>query len=127
MKKISLFAGLLPLVGLLATTAFSQPLSVRNGIVRFVSPGKTMTIAGFNHTQYDYTMTSNTKILPSTGAADLQTGSRVTVYAKCYSTMNTSGCVAVEVVVVQALAPSAQNSASPQATAQPAAQPTPTT
>ncbi len=118
MRKSSILMGALLVLGLLVTSAFSMPLSVRNGLVSDYAAGKTLTVRATDHTDVTYNLTSNTKILPSSMASDLKTGAHVTVFAQCFHTSKTSGCVALAILVRQAASSKTQTT-SPAATPQP--------
>lgn len=126
MKKTSLVIAVLIALGLLVTSAFTFPLSVRNGLVSDYAAGKTLTIRGYDHTPFTYNLTTNTKILPSSMDNDVTPGARVTVFAQCFHTTRTSGCMALSIVVRQPATNSTQTTTSgatpqptPQATATP--------
>ncbi len=125
MKKLSLVVGALLIVGVLVTSAFSFPLSVRNGSVLGYTAGKSLTIRGFDRNIVNYNVTTNTKVMPSDMSSDLKAGARVTVFADCFHSLKSSGCTALSIWVRQAVSSGAQ-STTPAATAQPAPQATPT-
>ncbi len=125
MKKVSLVVGALLILGVLVTSAFSFPLSVRTGSVIGFTAGKSLTLRGFDRDIVNYNMTTNTKVMPSAMSNDLKAGARVTVFADCFHTLKTSGCTALSIWVRMA-APSGAQSTTPAATAQPAPQATPT-
>ena len=125
MRKTSLVMAVLVVLGLLVTSAFTFPLSVRNGLVTGYTAGKSLTINGFDHNPSSYSLATNTKIFPSSLADGVTPGSRVTVFAQCYHTTKTSGCIALGIVVRQAATSSTQTAA-PGATPQPTPQATPT-
>lgn len=117
----------------MATSAarfFSPSVNTRNGIVYGYTAGKSITIKGFDRQPFDYMLTSNTQILPSSLANGLGAGAQVTVVYQCFSTTATNACIALDIWVrtpasnTNSAAPAAP-AASPTAPAAPAATPTP--
>ncbi len=98
--KLALVAGLL--AGLLTTTAASSaPHSVNthNGVVYGYSAGKSLTIRGFDRQAITFIVNASTQILPASDSGSLAAGNVVTVYAQCFSTHATSGCLALDVYI----------------------------
>jgi hypothetical protein len=129
MKKIPILFVLILIVGVLATTAFTVPVQVHNGIVVGFSQGKSMTLREYGDTLVDYNLTSNTKVIaPSDISGNLDAGARVTVLASRMKTMQTDGWIVLAIIVRQ---PATANNSSPsqapaQAPTQQAPAPTPT-
>ncbi len=98
--KLTLVAGVL--AGLLVTSAarFLAPsVNTHNGLVYSYSPGKSLTIRGWGREPIDYILNSKTLILPASLAGSLAAGNQVTVYAQCFSTHATSGCLALTIYI----------------------------
>lgn len=86
MKKIPVFTSILLIAGVLATSAFSHPLVVRNGVVRGTSTGSfDLRDRGLVQT---YILRQGMTMLPS--GATLAAGDRVTVFADCFHTRSTN-------------------------------------
>ncbi len=86
MKKIPVFTSVLLVAGVLATMAFTHPLSVDNGVVRGVSSNAGANGGSFEIRNHGETMTfilrQGVTILPS--GATLAVGDHVTVFADCF-------------------------------------------
>lgn len=118
------------LAAVMATSAarfLSPSVNTRNGIVYGYAPGKSITIKGFGRQPYDFNLTSNTQILPSSLASGLGAGAQVTIVYQCFTTSATSGCAALDIWVrTPANNGNGEASSAPAASpAAPAATPTP--
>ncbi len=122
--KLTLIAGVVG--GLLVTSAarFLAPsVNTHNGVVYSYAAGKSLTIRGFAREPIDYVLNSSTQILPSSLSANLAAGDQVTVYAQCFATHATSGCVALTIYINQAVGGGSSSAAQPSVA--PIATPTP--
>jgi hypothetical protein len=89
MKRIPLFASVLVILAVLATTAFARPLASRNGVVVGYSPGKSLTI----HTDgVDMTYIVRGNMFANVNG--IATGAHVTVWAECFGGMNSAAAMA---------------------------------
>lgn len=119
MKSIPLVLVAVLIVGVLATQAFTVPLSVRNGQVVGYTAGKSLTIRSYGNTLYNYNITSKTMLLPS--GAGFSAGDRVTIYAQRMVTSATDGYIAIVMIdrVPNAGSQSSSGSSAPAATPTP--------
>lgn len=126
--KMTLVASLL--AGLLVTSAarfLSPSVNTHNGVVYAYAAGKSLTIRGFSREPVDYILNSKTQILPSSLSGNLAAGDQVTVYAQCFTTHASSGCIALTIYITStANANSAGSTVAPSAPAPSAPVPTPT-
>jgi hypothetical protein len=91
MKKIPVLLTTLLVAGVvLATSAFTHPLAVRNGIVTDYSAGSSLTIRGSGLDQ-TYAIRSNQNLTQPNATSGLGIGARVTVFATCYGTGHNGG------------------------------------
>jgi hypothetical protein len=121
MKKIPLILIVVLILGVLATQAFTVPLSVRNGIVVGYTAGKDISIRIFDGTVATYTITSKTAMLPS--SAQFNAGDRVTIFSQRMVTSQTDGNIVIFMLDRVPNAGSSSNAAT--GTTAPAATPTP--
>ncbi len=148
MKRISILAGMLLVLAMLATSAFTHPLASRNGVVTSYAAGKTLTLHSDGQ-DISYALRGDT----FANVQGLGTGARVTVWAECFgghnsmalaalaprtanvnphaNVANTNTCIAV-FVLVRAAAPSGAGATgtstpAPATTASPSASPAPST
>lgn len=85
MKKIPLIVSALLIVGVLATTAFTRPLAVRNGVVTDYSAGSSITIRSGGSEQTYAIRGTAANVMPSDMSNGLGAGARVTVFAQCFN------------------------------------------
>lgn len=97
MKRIPLFAGVLVIVAMLATSAFAHPLASRNGVVVSYDPGKSLTL----HTD-GVDMTYIVKGNMFANVNGIGTGARVTVWAQCFGGTNSPATTAQQGSAVSA-------------------------
>ncbi len=85
MKKIPLIVSALLIVGVLATSAFTRPLAVRNGVVTDYSAGSSITIRSGGSEQTYAIRGTAANVMPSDMSNGLGAGARVTVFAQCFA------------------------------------------
>lgn len=124
---LALVAGLAAVLMVTSAAKFFVPsVNTRNGVVYAYTPGKSITIRGFGRAPYDYSLTSNTQILPSSLASGIGVGAQVTVVGQCFTTTATSGCIALNIWVRTPVnAGSSASTSAPVAPSAPVATPTP--